>query len=81
MARTKTDKYQRVTMPADIEALRAEKFAPGKHHPCYDGQWTVHPEHSYEVRVQMWLGGGYEQVTCHGVKEGERMQDRYPQHN
>lgn len=58
-------------------ARRAEIFAPGKHHPCYDGQWTVHPSHSYEVHVQNWLGGGTETVTCYGVKPGETLPERH----
>jgi hypothetical protein len=69
---------KRAIMSEGIEQMRAEKMAAP--HPCYDGQWTVHESHAYELRVQTWLGGGTEQVTCPGVKEGERFQDRYP-HN
>ena len=67
---------KRVAMSLEIEKQRAEKMA--EPHPCYDGQWTVHESHTYELRVQAWLGGGTEQVTCPGVKSGERFQDRYP---
>lgn len=66
---------KRVVMSPEIEKLRAEKMA--EPHPCYDGQWTVHESHSYEVRVQAWLGGGTEQVTCPGVLEGETLPERH----
>jgi hypothetical protein len=35
-------------------------------HPCYEGQWTIHGQHDYEVRVQNWLGGGKATVHCPG---------------
>jgi hypothetical protein len=66
----------RVQMPPDIEGIRAEKLAGP--HPCYNGQWTVHPSHTYTLRVQNWLGGGEETVTCPGVTAETTMQARYP---
>lgn len=37
--------------------------------PCYNGQWTIHGPHDYEVRVQNWLGGGTAIVHCPGKTE------------
>jgi hypothetical protein len=38
-------------------------------HPCYNGQWTIHGEHDYDVKVQNWLGGGTAKVHCPGKTE------------
>lgn len=36
--------------------------------PHYCDNYNAHPEHSYEMRMSNWLGGGVEQVTCPGTK-------------
>jgi len=46
---------------------RAERLS--RPHDCYEGQWTLHGPHDYEVRVQNWLGGGTAIVHCPGKTE------------
>jgi hypothetical protein len=65
----------RTPMSPEIEAQRAAKLAGP--HPCYDGQWTVHPAHSYTLHVANWLGGGEEMVRCPGVTAETTIQARY----
>lgn len=33
---------------------------------CYDGQWTLHGPHDYEVRKANWRGGGKGTIHCPG---------------
>lgn len=35
-------------------------------HPCYNGQWTIHGPHDFQVHVTNWLGGGDATVHCPG---------------
>jgi hypothetical protein len=35
-------------------------------HACYDGQWTVHGGHDYEVLKPNWRGGGKGIIHCPG---------------
>lgn len=46
---------------------RAERLSGDS--PCYEGQWTLHGPHDYEVRVQNWLGGGTAITHCPGKTE------------
>lgn len=55
---------KRVQGTPEIEARRAEIVA--QDHYCEN--FNEHPEHSYELRMQTWLGGGTETVTCPGTK-------------
>jgi hypothetical protein len=57
-------------------AERGAKLA--EPHPCYDGQWSIHEPHEYEIRVQNWLGGGSAMVRCPGVTAETTFQARYP---
>lgn len=62
---------KRVQMSPEIEAQRVAKLA--EDFPCYDGQWTVHETHEYELHVAGWLGGGIAMVRCPGKTEATRL--------
>lgn len=48
---------------ADLER-RAEIISK----PHYCDNWNQHPQHTMEMRMANWLGGGTEIVTCPGNK-------------
>lgn len=47
-------------------AAHTECRADDGEHACYDGQWTLHEPHDYEVRKANWRGGGTGIVHCPG---------------
>lgn len=42
-------------------------------HLCYEGQWTIHGPHHYEVTRQKWRGGGVEILHCPGKTEATKL--------
>lgn len=61
MARVKT--YKRTIMSDAIEAERAARVSKGDQ--C--DNLLPHPSHTRSFRMQLWLGGGYEDMVCQGV--------------
>jgi len=47
-------------------ATHTECRADDGEHACYDGQWTLHGPHDYEVLRANWRGGGKGIVHCPG---------------
>lgn len=40
---------------------------------CYEGQWTVHPPHHYEILRQEFHGGGTRIIHCPGKTEETKL--------
>lgn len=53
---------KRVIMSAEIEKLRAERLSD----IAYCDNYNEHPQHTEEMIVAKWLGGGTHTTTCPG---------------